>query len=354
MFDIDRLSVSPASTLREVIACIDRNTTGMALIVDGERRLCFTMTDGDLRRAVLHGLDLTMSASTWAAQTRPPGYAPVTAAAGTPVHELRRLMREHSVRHLPILDADRRVIDVVMLHDLATAPAAGLQAVVMAGGQGTRLRPLTASLPKPMLPVGDRPLIEHIVHQLRDAGIARVSITTHFQSESIVNHLGNGKAFGVDIDYVNEDQPLGTAGSLALLSDWDSPLLVMNGDILTRINHRSMFVFHQENDAAVTVGVRQYDVQVPYGVLETDGLEVKAVNEKPMFRFFVNAGIYLLEPRIKRYLKRGERLDMTDLLLMVLADNQRVISFPISEDWLDIGQLADYEKAQAQFSKERQ
>lgn len=354
MVDIDRLIVSADTSLRDVIACIDRNTTGIALVVDAERHLRFTMTDGDLRRAVLHGLDLKMTAESWAAKAKPGRSAPVTAVVGMQAPELRRLMAEHSVRHLPILDGTGRVVDLAQLIDLATPQPFEMTAVVMAGGMGTRLRPLTASLPKPMLPVGDRPLIEHIVHQLRDAGIGRVSITTHFQAESIVSHLGDGKAFGVDINYVNEDRPLGTAGSLGLLPGWDSPLLVMNGDILTRINHRSMLVFHQENQAAMTVGVRQYDVQVPYGVLDTDGLEVTGVNEKPLFRFFVNAGIYLLEPAIKAYVTQGERLDMTDLLSRVLADGKRVISFPISEDWLDIGQMADYEKAQAQFSKERQ
>lgn len=329
------------------MACIDRGAIGLALVVDAGGRLLFTMTDGDLRRAVLHGLDLEMSAADWASARRV-GLTPVTAPVGTSPAEQLRLMHGHSIRHLPLLDQHGRLADLVLLSDLA-GPRQAMQAVVMAGGQGARLRPLTASLPKPMLPVGDRPLIEHIVRQLRDAGITRVSVTTHFQSEAIVNHLGDGRSLGVDIDYLNEDRPLGTAGSLGTLPPWQTPLLVMNGDILTRINHRSMLEFHQENHAAVTVGVRQYDVQVPYGVLQTDGLEVKGVNEKPTFRFFVNAGIYLLEPSVRQHVQPNERLDMTDLLSRLLAAGQRVISFPISEDWLDIGQLADYEKAQAQF-----
>ena len=347
MIDISLITVPPETRLRDVMASIDRSATGIALIADADRRLLFTMTDGDLRRSVLHGLDLDMPAGEWA-RTRRDGVLPVTAPVGTAPVEQLRLMHEHSIRHLPLLDRHGRLSDLALLSDLAS-PRGAMQAVVMAGGQGERLRPLTASLPKPMLPVGDRPLIEHIVRQLRDAGITRVSVTTHFQSAAIVDHLGDGRSLGVDIDYLNEDRPLGTAGSLGTLPPWQAPLLVMNGDILTRINHRSMLEFHQENQAVVTVGVRQYDVQVPYGVLKTDGLEVKGVSEKPTFRFFVNAGIYLLEPSVRQHVQPNERLDMTDLLTRLLAAGQRVISFPISEDWLDIGQLADYEKAQAQF-----
>ena len=347
MVDVALISVAPETPLRDVMACIDRSAVGIALVADPDHRLLFTITDGDLRRAVLHGLNLDMAAAEWASTQRV-GVVPVTAPAGTSTEEQLRLMHEHSIRHLPLLDEQGRLAGLALLSDLAR-PRGAMQAVVMAGGQGERLRPLTASLPKPMLPVGDRPLIEHIVRQLRDAGITRVSVTTHFQSNAIVEHLGDGRSLGVDIDYLNEDRPLGTAGSLGTLPPWQAPLLVMNGDILTRINHRSMLEFHQENQAVVTVGVRQYDVQVPYGVLQTDGLEVRGVSEKPTFRFFVNAGIYLLEPSVRQHVQPNERLDMTDLLTRLLAAGQRVISFPISEDWLDIGQLADYEKAQAQF-----
>lgn len=352
MIDVGRLIVSPESTLRDAIACIDRNAQGIALVVDVNRRLLFTMTDGDLRRAVLHGMDLGMSAAAWAARTLPRDYAPVTAPHGATSIDVLHIMQAAGVRHVPVIDEERRVVDMVALHDLASEALPELHAVVMAGGLGTRLRPLTAEVPKPMLPLGDRPLIEHTIAQLRDAGIRRVSITTHYKPDAIVQHFGNGEAFGVEINYVNEDRPLGTAGSLGLLPPWESPLLVMNGDIVTRVNHRSMLAFHQEGGAVITVGVRQYDVEVPYGVLETDGLDVRDVSEKPTLRFFVNAGIYLLGPDVRRYITHGERTDMPDLIRRVIADGQRVICFPISEYWMDIGRQVDYEKAQEQFIRE--
>ena len=351
MIDLTLFTVSPETRLRDVVACIDRNAKGIALVVDAERRLLFTMTDGDLRRAVLHGLDLEMSAGAWAALTLGPTHAPVTAPHGTSRVELLKLMTALTFRHVPLLDSDGRVVDLALLSDVV-AEAFPQHAVVMAGGLGTRLRPLTADLPKPMLPVGDRPLMEHILQQLHESGIRHVSITTHYKPETIVEHFGNGAAFGVELNYVHEDRPLGTAGALGLLPPWNSPLLVINGDILTRVNHQSMLVFHQENRAMVTVGVRQYDVQVPYGVLETAGLDVRAVSEKPTLSFFVNAGVYLLEPVVQQYLAPGQRADMTDLLGRLLAEKHRVICFPISEYWLDIGRHADYEKAQAEFSQE--
>ena len=206
---------------------------------------------------------------------------------------------------------------------------------------------LTDNQPKPMLPVGDRPLIEHIIDQLRAGGVHQISVSTHYRSNAIKEHLGDGKRFGVEIDYVTEESPLGTAGALNLLHPWDSTLLVINGDILTRLNHKAMLDFHREYNAVLTVGVRQYEVQVPYCVVETDGVDVQRVSEKPVLQFFVNAGVYLLEPEIRSWLSEQSRVDMTDLIRDLSSAGRRVVSFPISEYWLDIGQLPDYERAQA-------
>jgi NDP-sugar pyrophosphorylase family protein len=258
-------------------------------------------------------------------------------------------MQERAVRQVPLIDGEGRVAALCTIDELLPQQLPPLQAVIMAGGFGVRLHPLTDEVPKPMLPVGDRPLIEHIITQLRDAGIRQVSISTHYKPEAIVEHFGDGRRFGVNIDYVNEERPLGTAGALGLMPAWPSTLLVMNGDIVTRMNYQSMLLFHQENGAVATVGVRQYDFQVPYGVIESDGVHVRRVSEKPRLQFFVNAGVYLLEPVAHQYLPRQQRCDMTELIERLLADGQPVVSFPISEYWLDIGQPADYQKAQADF-----
>jgi NDP-sugar pyrophosphorylase family protein len=216
----------------------------------------------------------------------------------------------------------------------------------MAGGFGNRLRPLTEDLPKPMLPVGGRPLMERIVEQLRDVGIHQLSVTTHYKPEVIADHFGDGSQFGVKIDYVREEQPLGTAGALGMIDQPEGLLLVMNGDIVTQLNFRAMVDFHHEHKADMTVAVRKFDFQVPFGVVETEGVLITGLAEKPSLGFFVNAGIYLLEPTAHRNIPRGQRFDMTDLIDHLLAEKRRVVSFPIREYWLDIGHDADYEQAQ--------
>jgi NDP-sugar pyrophosphorylase family protein len=221
-----------------------------------------------------------------------------------------------------------------------------VEAVVMAGGYGTRLRPLTDDVPKPMLPVGERPLLEHTLAQLKAAGIESVSVTTHYKREVITDHFGDGSGFGVSIKYVHEDAPLGTAGALALLEHPHGPLLVINGDILTRIDFGAMLSFHQEHVAAMTVGVRQFEITIPFGVVESNGVDITGIVEKPSIRHFVSAGVYLLNPEVIEMVPHGEPYDMPDLVNKVTSLGKRVVGFPIREYWLDIGRLEDYRQAQ--------
>lgn len=349
--DVDIYCIAPGATLRETALCIDRNRRGIALVVDGDRRLQATVTDGDLRRALLAGATLGDSLSVVMEQKRALGIKPpVTARIGVAEHETRALMLERSIRQLPLVDEGGRVAALCFLEDLALAPLP-VSAVVMAGGFGQRLRPLTEDTPKPMLPVGDKPILEHIVDHLADAGIRDVHVTTHFQPEKIHAHFGDGSAFGVSVRYVREDVPLGTAGALALVERPTTPLLVMNGDIMTRVSFRALYAFHREHGAQMTVGTCQYEIKVPYGVVESDGARVRAIKEKPSVGFLVNAGIYLLEPTVLDLITRGERLDMTDLIDRVIASDGVVVSFPIVEYWVDVGQLGDYERARTDFDK---
>ena len=216
----------------------------------------------------------------------------------------------------------------------------------MAGGLGTRLMPLTEDLPKPMLPVGGRPLMEHIIEQLQQAGIRRVHVSTHYKPEKIIEHFGDGQAFGVDLNYVNEDLPLGTGGALGLISPPSETQLVINGDILTQIDFGAMLAFHQDNAASLTMAVRRYELQVPYGVIECDGARVTSLKEKPQVGVLVNAGVYLLEPSVYEFIPRGRSFNMTDLIWWLLDAGRTVISFPIREYWLDVGQHGDYAQAQ--------
>jgi NDP-sugar pyrophosphorylase family protein len=188
--------------------------------------------------------------------------------------------------------------------------------------------------------------MERTVHNLRDAGIHNINVTTHYKPEKIVEHFGSGTRFGVAIKYLEEETPLGTAGALGLVEDSSKPLLVLNGDILTMVDFRSLIRFHSEQESDLTIGVRQYEMQVPYGVIQADEDHVTGLQEKPKLEFLVNAGVYLVEPRVLSEIPPGERFDMTDLINKLLEQRRRVVSFPIIEYWLDIGRLDDFQRAQ--------
>jgi NDP-sugar pyrophosphorylase family protein len=202
-----------------------------------------------------------------------------------------------------------------------------------------------------MLPVADRPLMERTVEQLRQAGVRRLNITTHYLSEKIISHFGDGARFGVEIDYVRENEPLGTAGALKMLHASDEPILVVNGDVLTRVDYRAFHAFHREQNADMTIGVRAYKIQVPYGVVECHGPEVVGLTEKPEMKLFVNAGVYLLEPTVQAHLPAESKFDMTDLIARLLAAGKTVVSFPIVEYWIDVGRTADYEQADSDLRR---
>jgi dTDP-glucose pyrophosphorylase len=347
--DVTQLFVSTAASIRDAVVRIDHTATGIALVVDADRRLLGTITDGDVRRGLLAGIGLDEPVQSLL--DRRPEVAPrtpTTAQAGSARSLLLDLMRRHGLRHIPLVDSTGRVVDIALLGDFVTAADPPVRALVMAGGFGTRLRPLTDERPKAMLPMGDRPLLERIVRQLQQAGIRQVSISTHYKADQIERHFGDGRRFDVDIQYVNEDQPLGTAGALGLLAQQpheDEPLLVVNGDILTQVNLAAMLDFHRSNRADLTMAVRPFEVQVPYGVVETDGVRVTGLDEKPVIRSFINAGIYLLNNDVRRFVPPGQRYDMTQLIGQAIAEGLRVISFPLREYWLDVGQSEDYERA---------
>ena len=348
--DLTNLTVTQGASIRDAIAQVDRNRRGIVLVVDAQGRLEGTITDGDLRRAVLANTSLDEPVRVLLERKAESSYArPVTAPQSSDRATLLRLMQEHSIRHIPLVDEEQRVVALATLEDfLSEQKPPQLQAVVMAGGYGRRLRPLTEDLPKPMLPVGDRPLMEIILEQLQQAGIQRVDVAVHHQSDKITGYFGDGRDFGVQINYVTEERPMGTAGALGLMAPPTSTMLVINGDILTQVDFKAMLDYHQDQQADLTVAVQSYEVQVPYGVIECEGSRVQSLAEKPQLKLFVNAGIYLLEPSVHRLIPAGERLDMTELIQRLLDEARNVVAFPIREYWMDIGEHADYEQAQEQ------
>ena len=255
--------IPPEATVREALEAINRNTS-IALVVDAERHLLGTVTDGDLRRSVLAGAKLESSVQSLLDRRDKSLYPkPITAPLQTPPSELLRLMNERGVRQIPLLDENEKIVDIALLQDLIKEYEVPLKAVIMAGGFGMRLRPLTDDVPKPMLPIGDKPVLELIVSQLHDAGISKVQLTTHYKPEVIKQHFGDGTKFGVEIQYLNEDQPLGTAGALGAVAVSEEPMLVLNGDVLTQVDFRAMVAFHREHAAELTVGVRNMIFRFP-------------------------------------------------------------------------------------------
>lgn len=348
--DPSKHAVPPTATLRDVVSTIDRGRLGIALVLDEQGNLVDTVTDGDIRRAVLAGLSLDEPVSCLASRRVGTVYGePITAPVELAADEIASLMTNRSVRHVPLVDSEGRVVDLVVNEDLIPSGELPLDAVVMAGGFGKRLGKLTSDIPKPMLPLGEKPLLEHTIAALRDAGIRRFHVTTHYLADVIKNHFSDGSHLGVDISYVDEDQPLGTAGALGLLPEVPGPVLLLNGDIVTRVDYRAMLEFHREHQAVLTVGVRQYEMQVPYGVVEAQGAVVRAVREKPTASFLVNAGVYLIEPLVLTRVAPNQRLDMPDLIQELLKAGELVVSFPILEYWLDVGRLSDYMRAQEDY-----
>jgi dTDP-glucose pyrophosphorylase/CBS domain-containing protein len=350
-----RATIAPEASIADAVARLERAETGILLLCGDDRRLLGVLTDGDVRRAILRNEPFTSPCLTIASRqavTAPP--APSHAEALSLMDRGTRF----PVDHLPLVDDDRRIVGLLLRRDLVTLDPAPMAAVIMAGGFGTRLRPLTDHVPKPMLPIGDRPLLARTLERLHDAGIRSINITTHYLGDAIVKYFGDGESLGLHLHYVTEDRPLGTAGALRQIasSDSDGPLLVLNGDILTGLDFRDMLAFHRAQGADATVAVRRYEVPVPYGVIECDGNGdglVAGLREKPILHLLINAGIYLLEPAARALIPADQRFDMTQLLQRLLQEGRRVVSFPVLEYWIDIGQPPDYAQAQELVRHER-
>lgn len=353
MINLKELCVTPASPIRGAIAAIDcSQRCGVALVVDEQERFLNTITDGDVRRGLLAGLNLDAAVQLLLdIKARMPRPRAVVVSEGSTREEWVALMQKHAIRQLPIVDRDGRVQNVVALHELLDEVESRqpISAVIMAGGLGKRLYPLTENLPKPMLPIQGRPLLEIVVERLGRSGIKNIQVATHFKPEVIVDHFGDGKNFGVNINYVHEETPLGTAGALSLIARPTTDLLVINGDILTQLAFEKMHCYHRQQRAQLTMAVRSYEHVVPFGVVRIEDSRILSLVEKPSQSWLVNAGIYILSPEIFDHVVPGERLDMTELVGRLLRNGQRVASFPIREKWIDIGRHSDYELANSKM-----
>jgi dTDP-glucose pyrophosphorylase len=336
------------ASVRDAIAALELSAVGIALVVDEDNRLIGTVTDGDVRRGILRNVPLEGSVRELLARPTGSPYAkPITAPIGTPDDEILAMMHIKSVHQIPLVDSDGHVMGLALMADLTRRADLGIPAVVMAGGFGTRLYPLTEHVPKPLLPAGNKPILEHIVEGLAGHGIREIWLTTHYHADQIRARFGDGREWHVRIRYIYEETPLGTAGALSLLPErFSTSFLLMNGDLLTRLNYRSLFQFHEDVGADMTVCVNEHDIRVPYGVVEVKNGLIRRLDEKPVNRHFINAGIYVLTPGLLDFIPQNRRFDITELVQTLVAQGKKVVSFPIQEYWLDVGQMPDYERAQ--------
>jgi len=339
-----RALINSDATLEQAIEVLDKAALRIALVVDANDTLLGTLTDGDVRRALLKHLSLETPVN------QVMNDQPKTAEQSWTESRILAVMEQHELLQLPLVDPEKRVVGLANLHDILNKHRHDNPVFLMAGGFGTRLRPLTNNCPKPMLKVGDKPILEQILLNFVEAGFHRFYISTHYMPEVIRDHFGNGEKWGISIQYVHEEEPLGTGGALGLLphDEIDQPLFMMNGDLLTSLNLHSFLEFHETHNGVATMCVREYEHQVPYGVITSEGTRIKSMVEKPVHRFFVNAGIYLLDPVLVKSVEPGTRIDMPTLLEGQIDGGNAVNMFPIHEYWLDIGRMDDFHKAQTE------
>jgi dTDP-glucose pyrophosphorylase len=338
--------IGPDTTLRDALATIDRAGTQLALVVDGNRRLLGTLSDGDARRALLRGLALNDRVALAMYTT------PTCAKSGERRYSMIATMRRLGLHQLPVIDASGVVVGLEIVHEFLTPPALENRVVIMAGGLGSRLEELTRDTPKPMLTVGSRPLLETIVRGFAEQGFRRFYLAVNYKAEQIESHFGTGAEFGVEIEYLRERERMGTAGALSLVpAPPREPLIVMNADLLTKEDFLQMIERHVEAGAVGTMAVRDYEMQVPFGVVRERGGVIERIEEKPIQRFVVSAGIYVLSPEALPFVPKGTFFDMPSLFDVLGQQGLLTRCQHIDGYWLDIGRMSDYERANVEFSK---
>jgi len=340
-----RVLVPEGATVHDAIRSLDGTGLQIVMVVAPDGVLCGTVTDGDVRRGVLRGAALTSPVAE--VLHRDPLVVPPQLGR----EAVLQLMQANKVRQLPVVDPAGRVVGLHLWDQLTLPVQRPNIMVLMAGGRGTRLRPHTEQCPKPLVPVAGRPMLEHIIERAKLSGFERFVVALHFLGHMIKDYFGDGAKWGVEIRYVHEESPLGTAGALRLLDPRpDVPFLVSNGDVLADVRYSEVLDFHEQHGAAGTMAVRVHEWQHPFGVVRTNGVDIVSFEEKPVSRTHINAGIYALNPEVIDLIAPGEACDMPTLFTR-LQLQARTIVYPMHEPWLDVGQADDLARAQSRYSQ---
>lgn len=346
MQSIQDITVKLTITIKEALSLIDKSSKQILLVVDECGKLIGTISDGDVRRGLLKGYSLDNSIELIYFTN------PTVANVSDSKESIIRIATTKKIHQIPIIDNDGNLVGLDTLNELVSKQTKSNPVVLMAGGLGTRLGELTKTIPKPMLHIGSKPILETIIENFSKYGYINFIISVNYLSHVIEEYFGDGSRWGISISYVHEQKRLGTAGALSLIREkLSEPFFVMNGDLLTNVNFEYLHNYHLSQNALGTMGVREYDFQVPYGVVNIDNDKISSIVEKPIHKFFVSAGIYMLSPEVLTFVPDDSFFDMPSLFESIISNSDRAVSFPIHEYWLDIGRMNDYEQANNEYHK---
>lgn len=343
---LNEILIKPDSTIIEALRAIDKGAMKIAFVVNENNKLLGSISDGDIRRALLKGKNLHDSIND--IYNKKPFFVYDDFSRNS----LIQTCIEKKIYNIPVVDKNKKIVKVITFDELVKSKKYPNKVVLMLGGLGTRLRPLTENTPKSMLKVGGKPILETIIEQFKKHEFENFVFCVNYKAEIIKDYFKDGKDFGINIEYVYEDKRMGTAGALSLLKEKPKePFFVMNGDLLTTVNFAYMLEYHLENRAVATMGVREYEYQVPFGVVNTIGNEIFSIEEKPTQKFFVSAGIYVLNPETIDYIPKNEYFDMPSLFEKLIQEKKNTITFPIKEYWCDIGRIEEFKKANEDYKR---
>ena len=337
--DIEKILVYKEFKIRRVLEILDCEGKAIAIAVDKNKKLLGTITDGDIRRALLRGISIEEPIE------KIIHYNPIVARNSLTKEELKDIFIKNAIQQLLIVNEDGELVNLISINEILLHEGKENTVIIMAGGLGTRLKELTIEIPKPMLKIGQDPMLQHIINNFKKYGYNKILLSVNYKAEIIENYFQDGYAYGVKIEYIKEHKRLGTAGGIKLAKEYiDKPFFVMNGDIFTNLNVENMMEYHVEKGFDITVATRIHSFQVPYGVINTENNSIKELKEKPIVEYLINAGVYCLNPSLLEYIPEDEYFEITDLINLSIQKGLKIGNYEIKEYWMDIGKLEDYNK----------
>lgn len=344
MININKIKISANTKIHQAMKIISNGAIQIAIAVDKKGKLIGTLTDGDIRNGFLNGLNLDSLVKSIIFKN------PIVAKQNYSKEKLLNLALSKKVNQIPVVDKNNKVKGIYVLDELLKIKSKSNKVVIMAGGKGMRLRPLTKNLPKPMLKVGNKPILQTLIEKFYDSGFKNFIFCVNYKSKIIKDFFGDGEKFGVKIEYIHEKKRMGTAGAISLIKKkiLQEPFFVINGDLLTNLNFEKMLDFHYKHNSKATMCVKEYNIDSPYGEVTLKNENISSIEEKPRHKFFVNAGVYILDPKCTRLIPK-KFYDMHSLFKKILSKKYKTVSFPLGEYWVDIGRFGDYKKAKLEY-----